>query len=486
MTTPLPPPTLVVVGRTNKGKSSVVSTISEVRPGRTLAIGERPGTTRDARVYPVEVDGEVVLNLVDTPGLEEAPRAREWLIDHAATAADRPAALELFVNTFKGADEFQEEVRALEPIVNGGGILYVVDGTQPYRPRHEAEMEVLQWAARPRLALINRIRHSESDDGSRVEKHITRWKAALRQYFPTVIEFDAHHATFERRIEMLETLAALDDTWRAPMKQAIQAFQAQRRQRNLDSAVVVSDMIFDAISYTAEVTLEPSEPAERRKGELREAFHDKLVNREAKARRQIENLYAQGHFDAEVGVEEAEVQDGLFVESSWKTFGLSPRGIVALSTASGALAGGVIDASVGGASFGAGLALGGLAAGGTALYQLGRRFAEVTVDRGMSGMMRAMKGERRLRIGPHPNPNFAWVLLDRALAHLDVVRNWAHARPTDDASRVIEAHVGRVEGLSDKTKRRLHALLLKIRKKQTPELRAELARELTTLIGQDE
>jgi hypothetical protein len=130
--------------------------------------------------------------------------------------------------------------------------------------------------------------------------------------------------------------------------------------------------------------------------------------------------------------------------------------------------------------------LGGLAAGGTALYQMGRRFAEVTVDRGVSGLMRAMNGERRLRIGPHPNPNFGWVLLDRALAHLDVVRNWAHARPTDDAARVIEAHVGRAESLSDKTKRRLHALLQKIRKKQTPELRAELAREITTLIGEDE
>ena len=479
-------PTLVVVGRTNKGKSSVVSTLAELRPGTRLAIGDRPGTTRDRRDYPIEIDGSVVLNLVDTPGLEEAPRAREWLLNHSSSAADRPAALQLFVDTFRGADEFREEVRALEPIVDGGGILYVVDGTQPYRARHEAEMEVLQWAARPRLALINRIRHPESDAAERVESHVADWKAALHQYFATVIEFDAHRATFARRIELLQTLAAIDDEWRGPMNAAIDAIQAQRRQRNLDAAVVIADLVADAISYTIEVTLEPSEPKEHRQESLHTEFHERLAARESRARRQIEDLYAHGRFETSAGVEETPIEDGLFVESSWKTFGLSPRGIVALSTVTGGAAGAAIDASVGGASFGTGLALGAVAAGGTALYQVGRRYAEVTVDRGFGGLARAMKGERRLQIGPHPNPNFGWVLLDRALAHLDVVRNWAHARPTDAAEKVIDAHVGRVESLGADTKRRVHGLLQKIRKKETSERRADLAREIGILVGPDE
>ncbi|MGM0577907.1 MAG: GTPase/DUF3482 domain-containing protein [Myxococcota bacterium] len=481
-------PTLVVVGRTNKGKSSVVATLAELRPGRGPAIGERPGTTTTTRGYPIEVDGEVVLRLVDTPGLEEAPRAREWLVSHSASAADRPETLARFVETFEGTGEFGMEVRALRPIIDGGGILYVVDGTQPYRPRAEAEMEVLQWAARPSTALINRIRHPESDAAERVERHVEGWRAALSQYFSTVEEFDAHRATFAQRVEILRTFAALDEAWRRPMRRAVDALLAQRRQRNLEAAAVLADLVVDAVAYTAEVTLPEGQDAERFRKKLYERYHAELSRQEAKARRRIEALYGHGALGEDAPLERAPFEEDLFSEASWSTFGLSPKTLVLLSAAGGATAGGAIDAAVGGASWGTGAALGGVGAAGLAAYQLGRRFAQVSMDRGPLAVRRMLRGERRLRIGPHPNPNFGWVLLDRALIHFEVVRNWAHARPTEEAQEVLAALPKPSDDVPDDRRKAIHKVLTALRKKPhdpPSELRVELQRLLVQQVEED-
>lgn len=482
-------PTLVVVGRTNKGKSSIVATLAEIRPGERLVVGVKPGTTRQTREYPLSIDGREVARLVDTPGLEEAPRARDWLLQHSSSAADRPDALRRFVETFDGADEFIEEVRALRPITEGGGILYIVDGTQPYRDRHEAEMEILQWAARPRLALINRIRHPDSDRAERIEEFVSDWRNALSQYFSTVVEFDAHRATFAQRVEIFRTLAALDAGWRDPMRAAVDAMVRQRRQRNLEAAGVIAGLIADSVTYTAELTLEQGESPDRRKEPLREAFHAHLIELERKARRRIEKLYAHGAFGTQETPESA-LDSDLFSEESWSTFGLSPGALVVASGIGGAAAGGMADAAVGGLSGGAGFLIGGVAGAGTALYHLTRRFAEASVDKSPAAWGRMMSGERRLRIGPHPNPNFGWVLLDRALAHLEVVRNWAHARPTGDgADEEIRAHIGLAEELSDSEKRALNTLLVKLRKKHTAppnELRVELERSVAKMTEEPE
>ncbi|HEY6100302.1 MAG TPA: GTPase, partial [Anaeromyxobacter sp.] len=69
-------PRFAVVGRVNKGKSSIVATLAE---DDSVRIDPRPGTTTEVREYPVRVDGRTLFVLVDTPGFEDAPRALAWL-----------------------------------------------------------------------------------------------------------------------------------------------------------------------------------------------------------------------------------------------------------------------------------------------------------------------------------------------------------------------------------------------------------------------
>ena len=64
-------PRFAIVGHPNKGKSSIVATLAE---DDAVAISPHPGTTTQARTYPMRLDGNVLYELIDTPGFQ---RARE-------------------------------------------------------------------------------------------------------------------------------------------------------------------------------------------------------------------------------------------------------------------------------------------------------------------------------------------------------------------------------------------------------------------------
>ena len=97
-------PSFVVVGHVNKGKSSVVATLAE---DRTIPIDWVPGTTREARSSELVLDGRTAFRLVDTPGFQEAAAALEWLRTRASGAAERRAAVEAFVERFRGGERFR-------------------------------------------------------------------------------------------------------------------------------------------------------------------------------------------------------------------------------------------------------------------------------------------------------------------------------------------------------------------------------------------
>ncbi len=65
-----------VVGRPNKGKSSIVATLAR---DDSVHIAARAGSTRKTRRFPMRIDGETLYELVDTPGLQRARSVLAWL-----------------------------------------------------------------------------------------------------------------------------------------------------------------------------------------------------------------------------------------------------------------------------------------------------------------------------------------------------------------------------------------------------------------------
>ena len=96
--TDMSPPTFAVVGRPNKGKSSIVATLAR---DKSVHIDSRAGSTRDVRRFPMQIDGETLYELVDTPGIQRARAVVDWLESQSVDASGRRAAVEKFLEQHK-------------------------------------------------------------------------------------------------------------------------------------------------------------------------------------------------------------------------------------------------------------------------------------------------------------------------------------------------------------------------------------------------
>lgn len=422
-------PVLVVVGHVNRGKSSIVSTLAA---DDSVVVDDTPGTTRDARRFPMVVNGKVLYELVDTPGFERARKVLRWLEEHASQTADRPAIVARFVKEHEATGQFEQEVRLLMPVINGGAVLYIVDVSVPVDERFEAEMEILRWTGRPRMALMNRIGQAD---------HSARWRTLLGQYFLIVREFNAYGVDFKACVDLLRSMRELDDAWRPVFDAAIVALEQQRRDNVRASALLIAQAVGEMATATEEVRLTGTESVdEPTRQRLWEKFSNHLRASERRLRKKIMGVY--GHrvlkiSDADLGLE---LNDDLFSEGTWGRLGLSRGKLAAGGATAGAITGGMLDASVGGASFFVG-ALAGLMVGGLAGYAGWGQMAKTqVVGQSLGGMS--------LQVGPITKPQFYWIVIDRALLHHRLVSTWVHGRRGSPPAPEADGKVGLVDGLS--------------------------------------
>ncbi len=443
-------PAFAVVGRVNKGKSSVVSTLIE---DDTVRVDKEPGTTRVCTRFAFRADdGRELCYVIDTPGFEEAPRALTWLREREGTAADRSASVAKFVETFRGGAEFADEVALLEPILAGAAILYVVDASLPYRANYESEMEILRWTGRARMALVNRI---GGDD------HIEEWKRALGQYFSVVRVFDAHRSGFSERVGLLRAFRELDDAARPKIDEAIAMLESDWARRRKRASVIVADLIADAVTFSLERSLGEFDDIEQLRSGWESEFLAALRDREQRARREIEMLYRHDRLEREEEwLARERFDDDLFAQESQRVFGLDTWQLVRAGAIGGAAIGGTIDAATLGHSFLIGSLVGGIA-GGVASYLGIQRAAEIKV------LGQSVAG-RVASIGPLRDEQFPWILLDRAMLHFASVVGRAHAKRDVLKVEATDGKQGVSSSLEPSVQGRIGALFARIRRQQAP------------------
>jgi len=436
-------PQLAVVGHPNKGKSSIVATLTD---NASIAIAPEPGTTQTADRYTQTIDGVDLYTLIDTPGFERPNQARQWLIDQQPAADQRRAAVARFVEQHRDADRFAHECQLLQPILDGAGILYVVDGSVPYGPDYEAEMDILRWTGQPSMALINPI--GEAD-------FIEPWTNALKQYFSVVRVFSATDAPFDKRIALLEAFAQLNDDWKQPLDEAVRRLRLRATARKQESARAIANMLADMTRLTTSKMLDRHADPKRFEKQLAEQLRDKLREREQAGRRDVEAVYAHHRLQRNEATLEAFETD-LFNTDTWYLFGLSRTQLAGLSAAGGAVVGGMIDAGAGGSTFLFGSAIG--AAVGGATGWLGADRLERTQ------VMKLPLGGRKLICGPVPARNFPYVVLGRAAAHHAAVAQHTHAAQTPLTVKSDQADPHWIDALDGKDKRTLERAFTQWRK----------------------
>lgn len=421
-------PTFVVVGHVNKGKSSVVATLLE---DPSIPIDLVPGTTSEAAIYGFRIDDAVVFRLVDTPGFQDADAALDWLNKRTEQAGERVDVLRSFLATFADDPQFHDEVALLRPLLEEGpvGLLYVIDASRPYRATHEAEMEILRWSGRPGMALMNHIGAEDFAD---------QWRPVLQQFFSVVRGFHAHEADADARLSLLTTFGELNEQWRAPLLAATDALRTRFRRREEEAAKRMAGFLTDAWSHVERRSFSASEDSAAKRArtdEMAEAYKNQLRKMETECRRDVESIFG---FAALVRTDNPFdiTPEDLFDNESWKFFGLSKSQLATRAAAAGGVTGGVIGLLGGPVGATAGAVLGSVfSAAGT---WLGSSNAAKHWTPQHNRLAKLFPGEHGHvhAFGPIAQDAFAYVLLDRAMIHLQAVRHRAHAKqgPLDLAS----------------------------------------------------
>lgn len=456
---------IAVVGRVNRGKSSVVATLTE---NRNVKISHKARTTTETVAYPVRVDGELLFTVYDTPGFEDAAGAIRWVREHANDLPPQQA-LRAFYDTWLGKADFREECELLKPLLDGAAIFYVVDISTPYRANHQAELLFLSWTGAPIVIVLNQIGE---------ENHLESWREALASTYPVSLRFDPYRAGWPDRRRLLMTITEAAPHLEADIRAVIEALAFERQRRLREAGRIITRMLIAAVTLHRNVVIDELDEVEDHQRSLEREFHEELRRLEASAWQELQRLYlhegaAAAH--SQLRFEDREAGD-LFSEKTWEEHGLDPLALMGVTTAAGALTGGVIDAAVGGASFMAGTALGALSGAGAGLYGLKRRYASATsIGQTFKNIVQGQKGGRKIRIGPHPSPNLPFVLLNRAVQQLDAVRNWAHANPEFPGMR--EEVIGDLNrSMTQEDRRHLHASFQSLRKNyEAPQLQVQRA-----------
>ncbi|WP_313048487.1 GTPase/DUF3482 domain-containing protein [Pseudomonas soli] len=371
MTEPLK---LAVVGHTNVGKTSLLRTLT-----RDVGFGEvshRPSTTRHVEGARLSVDGEPLLELYDTPGLEDAIALLDYLerLERPGERLDGPARLERFLQGSEARQRFEQEAKVLRQLLASHAGLYVIDAREPVLAKYRDELEVLASCGKPLLPVLNFVSSSQHRE--------PEWREALaRLGLHALVRFDSVAPPEDGERRLYESLALLLEEARPALQRLIDDQQAQREARRHSGKRLVAELLLDCAACRRSVEAEPAAEAQ-----AVEALRQAVRQREQRCVEALLKLYAFRREDANAGdlpLLDGRWGDDLFNPETLKLLGVR----LGSGVAAGAAAGAGVDLLVGGLTLGA-AALAGAIAGGA--LQTARNYG--------SRLMGKLKGQRELTV----------------------------------------------------------------------------------------
>ena len=414
-------PTFAVVGKINMGKSSVLSTLLEVDDDRLIRVSNTPGETTQCQVLPLVFDDREMIRFIDTPGFSRALEAMRVIQEMHGEGMPNLETIKRFVSEQLEKKEFEDEAMLLQPIIEGAGVLYVIDPSKPLRDAFVAEMEIIRWTGTPRMALLNeKVDHPE---------RTREWRTRLGSYFNLVRTFNAHRASFEERCSLLKSLLEIDERNKEGIEETVRMIGSEWEQRREESAEFMMDFLAKALKHReSEKIDEKDEELEHRKERAKEAlkkrYYSNIAKLEEKTYGKLLKLYRHKLLKVEVAEEKFHGID-LSSEETWQKWGLSRSQLAIAGGLAGGAAGAAIDIGSAGLTHGMGTLFGALTGAGGAFFK-GDSLPELKIS--AQGVSFDGQSHKALVMGPPESDNFAWILLDRVLHHYEEIVTRAHGR----------------------------------------------------------
>lgn len=349
---------LAVVGHTNVGKTSLLRTLT-----RDRSFGEVSplhSTTRHVERVRLGTENQPVLDLFDTPGLEDAMALLAYVeqLAIADKSLDGPARIELFLTSQAASQRFEQEAKVLRQLLKSDAALYVIDAREPVLAKYRDELALLNMCGKPLLPVVNFTHHPQQQTSA--------WRDALaRLGLHAVVCFDTVSPPEDGEQGLYDSLALLQQTYRASLQNLQAWHQQQSRQRELAALQQIASLLVDVAA--ARIAVKP----EQAETELTHLQHW-VRQREQACVAQLLAIYA---FDQnEVSADAVPLQAGRWSTDLFSSQALADAGLkLGSGAAAGAAVGFGIDVMTAGFSLGMGTLLGGLI-GGTA--QWGRRYGK--------------------------------------------------------------------------------------------------------------
>lgn len=470
-------PTFAVVGKINMGKSSVLSTLLEIDDDKLIRVSSTPGETTRCYALPLTFDDREMIRFVDTPGFSRAMEAMRAIQDLHGPGTPDLKTVKQFVTEQLEKGEFEDEARLLQPVIEGAGVLYVIDPSKPLRDAFVAEMEILRWTGTPRMALLN----EKAENSERTEE----WRTRLGSYFNLVRTFNAHRARFEERRSLLKSLLEIDEKNKARIEETIRLIDREWEQRREESAEFIMDFLAKALKHRETEKIDEKEEElehrkERAKEQLTKKYYASIASLEEKTYAKLLKLYRHRLLKVEVVGEKFHGVD-LSSEETWQKWGLSRSQLALAGGLAGGAAGAAIDIGTAGLTHGFGTLFGALTGAGGAFFK-GDSLPELKIT--AQGV--TFEGDRRkaLIMGPPESDNFAWILMDRVLHHYEEIVTRSHGRRDEG---VIDGNgSGWVRRFSRERRTKLQKWILGQLKGAERSFDAEVFRELVFILEEVE
>lgn len=350
---------IAVVGHTNTGKTSLIRTM--LRSTDFGKIEDAAGTTRHVERATIYAGSEAILNLHDTPGIEDAHGLLKRLrsTDTQNKSRVSPAEiLESFVNSVSVSDALEQEAKVVRQVLRSDVLLYIIDVREPILEKYFIELEILSKAMKPIIPVFNFIAGHKDE--------LAAWRKKLATInIHASLEFDTVAFSFEAEKRLYQKIQTLVEAHYDRLQKLIDYRSKVWDQLCFSAAKRIVELIVSVSCYRLSKIESPEDSHHSPAATQLQDFVRKAEQR------CLEDLLAIFNFsEKDIALQKIPVSDGhwqldIFAPGVLKAYGLD-AGSAALK---GAAAGAGIDLMVGGLSLGAASALGALAGTGWSTFK---------------------------------------------------------------------------------------------------------------------
>ncbi len=349
---------IAVVGHTNTGKTSLIRTL--LRSTSFGKVEDAAGSTRHVERATIFAGSEAVLNLHDTPGIEDVYALQDELqiIASRNKRLTPNEQLEKFVLVTSLNDPLEQEAKVIRQILRSDVLLYVIDVREPVLEKYLIEIEILGKAIKPIIPIFN------FTAAHRAELDLWRKKLAAFNIYAS-LELDTVAFAFEAEKRLYQKIQSLLEIHYTRLQRLIDHRARIWNQLCISAARRIAGLIITAACYR-----EPTDDDRNSVDTSSAAIRLQDFVRQAEQNCLTDLLKMFNFTDKDVALQKIPVQNGywqldLFAPGILKAYGLD----IGSAALKGAAAGAGIDLMTGGLSLGTASILGAIAGTGWSTFR---------------------------------------------------------------------------------------------------------------------